>query len=134
MRNLVFKAVQDRSPVFFGEVACPGVVPFQRGTLKGVFHLGKLFFLSSFFASSLRCRASLSVMVGYFAKAQEFGLLVETVGHAPEFSPSLGDGKIQPSAVKVLLFLVGGFQTADLNIGERHVGTPCSWLDGKIPT
>ena len=145
--DVLFHPVQNRSPVFFCKVTCSGIVPFQCNTLKSIFHFGKLLFLGGFFLRSgvdAVCQQLLCFIPalprilkgddGIFAKAQELGLLFEAIGHAPEFSPGFGDGKIQSSAVKMLLLLVGGFQTADLNIGERHVGTPCSWLDFKIPT
>ena len=71
---------------------------------------------------------------GIFAEAEELGLALETVGHAPELASGRSDVEEKAFTIEVLLRRGFGFQIADLGLSQRHVGTPWILLDDKIPT
>jgi hypothetical protein len=71
---------------------------------------------------------------GVFAEAEELGLALEAIGHAPELASGRGDIEEEAFAVEVLFRSGFGFQIADLGFCQRHVGSP--WIYGveEIPT
>ena len=142
-----FEPIHDSVPMLLGKRAHADAMPFSGDIFEAFTLFSSAFFLL-FLLLFGRVDAFVEHNLGFFfpcprvaqadgrifAEAEQFGLAVEAVAHAPELAAVRRDVEEKPLAVEILARRAGGFHVADKGIRERHLGYSLifglSWIKG----